>query len=116
MAEAVLGLVLGGIPLVLWALGKYHDPVKDCWHHGPTLSTLRDNIFVQQEQLNITLTNIGLYRPSPHELEQHLRSTYPHKHKEFMSIIGHMDGVIKKLLNNLDIDVNGKVRKAFSYF
>ena len=113
MAEAVLGLVLGGIPLVLWALGKYHDPVKDYWKYDLTLSTLRDNIFVQQEQLNITLANIGLHRPTPDELEQHLRSTYPHKYKEFMSIIGHMDGVIKKLMNSLDIDVNGKVRKAF---
>ena len=111
----VAGLVLGGIPLVLRALDKYRDPVKDYLRYDSTLATLRDNIFIQQQQLNITLGNIGLYQPGLEELEDHLQSKYPGKQTEFMSIIGHMDRIIKKLMDNLDIDANGKVRKAFSY-
>jgi hypothetical protein len=108
MAE-IAGVVLGGIPIVLLALEKYHDRVKSYWKYEGVLSTLRNNIFVQQQQLRITLSLIGLNQPSVAELQECLKEKYPNQHKEFMSIIGHMDQIIKGLLDKLEIDMNGKV-------
>ena len=109
MADVIAGLVLGGIPIALWALEKYHDPVKSYWKYDMTLSTLRDNIFVQQQQLQITLRLIGLNQPSIVELRECLEEKYPDKHKEFLSIIGHMEELTKGLLDKLEIDMDGRV-------
>jgi hypothetical protein len=76
MAE-IAGVVLGGIPIVLLALEKYHDRVKSYWKYEGVLSTLRNNIFVQQQQLRITLSLIGLNQPSVAELQECLKEKYP---------------------------------------
>lgn len=108
MADVIAGLVLGGIPIALWALEKYHDPVRSYVKYDMTLSTLRDNIFVQQQQLQITLRLIGLNQPSIVELRERLEEKYPDQHREFLSIIKHMDEITKALLDKLDIDMDGK--------
>jgi hypothetical protein len=108
MAE-ITGLVLGGIPLVLWALEQYHEPVKSYYKYDMTLSTLRNNIFVQQQQLHITLGLIGLDKPNITELRECIEEKYPSQRTEFLSIIGHMDKITKGLLDKLEIDMNGKV-------
>ena len=110
MADVIAGLVLGGIPIALWALEKYHDPVKSFWKYDMTLSTLRDNIFIQQQQLHITLRLIGLYQPTIDELRECLEEKYPNQHKEFLSIIKQMDEITKGLLDKLKIDLDGRVR------
>jgi hypothetical protein len=109
MADVIAGLVLGGIPIALWALEKYHDPVKSYWKYDMTLSTLRDNIFVQQQQLRITLRLIGLNQPSINELRECLKEKYPNHYREFLSIIKHMDEITKSLLDKLEIDMDGRV-------
>ena len=109
MADVIAGLVLGGIPIALWALEKYHDPVKSYWKYDMTLSTLRDNIFVQQQQLHITLRLIGLNQPSINELRECLEEKYPNNYEEYLSIIKHMDEITKGLLDKLEIDMDGKV-------
>ncbi len=112
MAE-LAGLAIGGLPVVLWSLEKYHDPVKSYWRYDQALSTLRDNIFLQQEQLSKTLKNIGLYEPSLEDLEEYLRIHYPNKCTEYMSTIGNMAAIIKQLMDKLDIDIHGKVWMQF---
>ncbi|KAF7505309.1 hypothetical protein GJ744_001012 [Endocarpon pusillum] len=107
MAE-LAGLALGGLPIVLWSLEKYHDPVRSCWRYDETLSSLRDNIFIQQEQLFKTMKNIGLHEPSLEDLEEYLRIQHPNKCTEYISIVGHMGDIIKKLMEKLDIDIKGK--------
>ena len=109
MADVIAGLVLGGIPIALWALEKYHDPVKSYWKYDMTLSTLRDNIFVQQQQLHITLRLIGLNQPTINELRECLEEKYPNQYREFLSIIKHMDEITKGLLDKLGIDMDGRV-------
>ena len=109
MADVIAGLVLGGIPIALWALEKYHDPVKSYWKYDMTLSTLRDNIFVQQQQLHITLRLIGLNQPTINELRECLEEKYPNHYREFLSIIKHMDEITKDLLDKLEIDIDGRV-------
>ncbi len=108
MAE-VAGVVLGGIPVVLLALEKYHDPVKSYWKYDTTLSTLRTNIFVQQQQLRITLSLIGLEDASIDEVRECLKEKYPLQQQEFLSILQGMDNIITSLLHKLEVDISGKV-------
>ncbi|OCL12217.1 hypothetical protein AOQ84DRAFT_386279 [Glonium stellatum] len=108
MADVIAGLVLGGIPIALWALEKYQDPVKSYFKYDMTLSTLRDNIFVQKQQLYVTFDLIGLSQPTIEELRVCLEEKYPNQHREFLSIIGHMEEITKNLLDKLQIDMNGK--------
>lgn len=110
MGDIIAGLVLGGIPIVLWALEQYHEPVKSYWRYDETLSTLRDNLFVQREQLSITLKNIGLHDPNPEEFNAFISKRFPDQRTEYLSIVAHMDDIVKDLMIKLDIDVQGKVR------
>jgi hypothetical protein len=110
----VAGIVLGGIPVVLYALDNYHrclQPAKDYWKYDSTLKTIRMNIFIQQEQLQLSLRNIGLERPTQQELQEHLLQLYPlAKCKEFLNIIVRMEEAVQRLTDNLDVDSQGKVR------
>jgi hypothetical protein len=67
------------------------------------------NVFIQQEQLDTTLRNIGLSKPTAEELHVHLKSSYPNKADEFINILSHMDGLVQKLMDKLDVDTRGKV-------
>jgi hypothetical protein len=109
----VTGVVLGGIPIILWALENYRvalNPAKDYWRYDSTLSIIKMNIFAQQEQLKVTLNNIGLQDASLTEVERHLRVRSPEKCDAFMNILGHMDKIVQRLMDKLDIDLQGKVR------
>lgn len=106
------GLVLGGLPIALYALDNYDRCLqvpKDYWRYKSTIKLLRSHIFVQHEQLQITLRNIGLTDPNPFRLEEFIRQKYPDKFEAFVDIVSHMDGLLKKLLSNLDVDIDKKV-------
>lgn len=105
------GLVLGGLPIALYAMDNYHRCLqvpKDYWRHKSTIKLLRSHIFVQHEQLQITLRSIGLTDPNFFRLEL-IRHNYPDKHEAFVDIISHMDGLLKRLMEDLDVDTLGKV-------
>ncbi|KAH7149896.1 hypothetical protein B0J13DRAFT_549043 [Dactylonectria estremocensis] len=110
----VAGVVLGGIPLLLYALDNYKrclEPGKDYWRYASTLCAIRSHVFVQQEQLDVTLRNIGLVKPTRTELEQHLRELYPKsKCSEFLSIVDNMEKTVGHMMEKLDIDADGKPR------
>ena len=106
------GVVLGAIPLALYALDNYHrclELTKDYLRFEATIKLIRRHIFVQQEQLHITLRSIGLVNPTATELEEHLQQLYPDKCVAFVDIIQHMESLLNKLMNKLDIDSHGKV-------
>jgi hypothetical protein len=67
------------------------------------------NILVQQEQLHVNLHNIGLQGASLNEVQLHLRRRYPDKCDKFLNILGHMDKIVQKLMDKLNIDIQGKV-------
>ncbi|KAI1073615.1 hypothetical protein F5B20DRAFT_587100 [Whalleya microplaca] len=81
----VTGVVLGGISLVLDAVGHYEKGsqiLKDLSSENIT-KDLRILIFMQKEQLELTLANIGLVNPSPEELLDRIKTCYPGKHDEW---------------------------------
>jgi hypothetical protein len=112
MAE-VAGLVLGGIPIAIWALEKYAEPFNAFHYYRNSIETLRTNLILQNRQLQTTLSNIGLgNKPSINELRECFEAQFPQISRELMFIVQHMDQVTAGLLKNLDIDVDGKVEQT----
>lgn len=109
MAEAA-GLVLGGIPLAIWALEKYAEPLEVYRNYHNVVSTLHANLILQKRQLETTLVNIGLENPSAVELQECFKAKFPDIHRELIFIIERMDESTGQLLKDLNIDTNGKVR------
>lgn len=112
MAE-VAGLVLGGIPIAIWALEKYAEPFETHQNYYVAIQTLRADLTMQKSQLEITLRNIGLENPSVDELQECLGAKFPGIHQDLIVIIKAMDERTSKLLRDLDIDINGKVSIFF---
>ncbi|KAK7953658.1 hypothetical protein PG988_014352 [Apiospora saccharicola] len=107
------GLVLGGLPMALYAMDNYHrcsQAMKDYWRWKSTIKLLRSHIFVQHEQLQITLRSIGLTTTDSFRLDEFIRHKYPDKHESFVNILSHMDGLFRRLMDDLDVDINGKPR------
>ncbi|EFQ96821.1 hypothetical protein MGYG_08744 [Nannizzia gypsea CBS 118893] len=76
MAE-ITGLVLSGIPLVLWALEKYSEPYETFHNYHVSIETFRARLDMQHKQLQTTLRNIGLIEPSIDELRECLEAKFP---------------------------------------
>jgi hypothetical protein len=113
MAE-IAGVVLGGIPVAIWALEKYADPFETYHKYRISIETLRANLKLQERQLQTTLSNIGLEKePSIDELQRHFQAKYPGISSELMLIVQRMEEVTAGLMKSLDIDVKGKVRMKF---
>ncbi|KAJ5084247.1 hypothetical protein NUU61_008826 [Penicillium alfredii] len=108
MAE-IAGLVLGGIPIAIWALEKYVEPFEAFHNYRTSIETFRTDLILQHRQLQITLCNIGLDdEPSSEELRECFETKFPGISRELTSIVQRMDQVTAVLLRGLDIDVNGK--------
>lgn len=105
--------VLSSIPIILYAFDNYErcsGQFKDYWKYQTTLQTIRTHVFIQGEQLNVTLSGIGLSNPSRRELEECLLESYPKpKCDEFMAIIDRIETLMASMMANLDIDGSGKV-------
>ncbi|KAK4222188.1 hypothetical protein QBC38DRAFT_99834 [Podospora fimiseda] len=107
----VAGLVLGGLPIVLYAIDNYHrclEATADYWRYESTLKLIRNHVFVQQQQLQITLRSIGLVNPTAFELEEYLCQNFPNKFHIFVDIISHMEKLLTKLFDKLDVDAHGR--------
>lgn len=109
MAE-VAGLVLGGIPIAIWALGKSVDSVDTAIHYRSVITTFKADLKLQQQQLQLTLANIGLPEASTKELKEHFEQEYPDIADDLLTIIQRMEDAIADLLRNLEIDIHNKVR------
>ncbi|CAI7662833.1 unnamed protein product [Penicillium glandicola] len=108
MAE-IAGLVLGGIPLAIWALEKYVEPLEAFHNYRISIETFRTDLIFQNRQLQTTLCNLGLgNEPSREELRKCFDTKFPSISRELISIVQRMDDVTAGLLKSLDIDINGK--------
>jgi hypothetical protein len=108
----VTGVVLGAVPLILYALDNYQrawNPVKDFWNWGDTIEQIRMNVFLQKRQLDATLANLDLQDPTMAEVEAILLVRCPEHCKIFLEIIREMDKLVNKIMENLDLDAHGQV-------
>lgn len=111
MAE-VAGLVLGAIPIVIWALDKYSEPVKVYKNYHKNIKTFRSDLILQERRLQLTLSSIGLYNPTKDELRECVKSKFPTIADEVLHIIQDMEWVMADLMRKLGIDPNTNVRKV----
>lgn len=109
MAEAV-GLALSVLPIVIWALEKYSEPFEAYSDYHNAISTLQANLQIQRMHLEATFQSIGLRHPTPRELHECLRLKFPHNHAELLFIIRQMDDMMMRLMENLQVDIDRRVR------
>ncbi|KAJ5435680.1 hypothetical protein N7445_006565 [Penicillium cf. griseofulvum] len=108
MAE-MAGLVLGGIPIAIWALEKYVEPLETSHNYRTSIETFRTDLILQNRQLQTTLCNLGLgTEPSREELRICFDTKFSSISRELISIVERMDDVTAGLLKSLDIDIKGK--------
>lgn len=103
------GLVLGAIPIGIWALEHYQEPLEAYTDYHNTINTLKVNLQIQKMHLDTTLLSIGLRDPTPEELRACLRAKFPGRHEELLFIIAQMDELTAGLMANLMVDMNRKV-------
>ncbi|KAF2877445.1 hypothetical protein BDV95DRAFT_559300 [Massariosphaeria phaeospora] len=106
----VAGVVLSAVPLILFALENYQrawDPMKDHWKWKETIGTIRNEIFLQKQQLDTTLGNLDLRDPTMDEVEAALQIRFPHQCNEFIDIITQIDQLLSKVAKDLYPDAQG---------
>jgi hypothetical protein len=112
MELGVAGVVLSAVPLVLYALDNYQrawDPFKDQWRWREAIGTIRNEIFLQKQQLDTTLGNLDLRDPTMGDVQAALEIRFPSTCNEFMEIIGNMDRLINQVAKDLYPDAKGPV-------
>ncbi|KAK3360709.1 hypothetical protein B0T25DRAFT_496700 [Lasiosphaeria hispida] len=100
----VAGLVLGAIPLVIWALENYVRPFRNSDNEHIVIETLRAGLELQQERIERIYERIGLDKPSDRELEDRLRELFPGMAENLLNIIRLMDGLVSTVLKDLKVD------------
>lgn len=114
MAE-ITGLVLGAIPLAIWALEKYAEPIEAYHRYRVSIECFRTDLILQNEQLRITLSNVGLTGERTRgELQEFFEMSFPNISREALSIIHRMDSAMVDLIKRLDIDIEINVRSHLS--
>jgi hypothetical protein len=111
----VAGIALGALPIALYAVDNYHrclKPARNYFDYKHTLEDIRRNLFVQQQQLQVTLEDAGLPCSAPEETQDRLRDMYPDSAARFIDVLAHMDTLLLKVMDKLDIDMKGKVRNT----
>jgi hypothetical protein len=109
----VAGVVLGAVPIVLYALDNYKralGPATRFWRWEDTIQDIIDNVTLHQEHLNTTLRNMGLHNPNMAQIEAVLQVRRPDKCHYFISILRNMEGQMNELLDRLEVDLDGQVR------
>ncbi|KAI0448029.1 hypothetical protein F4803DRAFT_4830 [Xylaria telfairii] len=107
----VAGLVLGALPIATCAVESYIKALKPIGSYKDYLQTMngiRRNLFIQEQQLQVTLENIGLLKPTLSEIRQRLHQVNPGCSSQFVDILEHMDSITSSLMDKLEIDSNGK--------
>ena len=129
----VVGLVLGGLPLLISACEHYRDgldPIKDFLRYDSTLKSLRTRLAIQQELFEGTLQVLLLdqlseaeskimfpevRRPediSPwfnNDIDGKLQGRLGDKYSMFMDVVKDMDSIMRRLMDKLEVDIQSKV-------
>ena len=132
----VIGLILGGLPLVISAVEHYRDglhPLKDYFRYDNTLKTLRTRLRIQQDLFEGTLQRLlsddvsdlqakALFPNADNLVDLKLWGTKTvddllhrrlgAKYGNFMDVVREMEAVMQNLMEGLDFDIEEKVRLA----
>jgi hypothetical protein len=111
--EVAAGLVLGAVPLILYALDNYGrawKPAKDFYNWKDVIPEINRDIFLQKVQLSATLANLDLKDPTMDEVEMALREQCPDKCEQFMDVLKQMDNLVNEVMRDLGLDEKGQVR------
>ncbi len=132
----IIGLILGGLPLVISAIEHYRDgldPLKDYFRYDNTLKSLRTRLRIQQDLFEGTLQRLllenlsdsqakALFPDSDNPVNQQLwgtkevddllHRTLGAKYGNFMDVVREMELVMRQLMEKLDFDIDEKVRAA----
>ena len=135
----IVGFLLGSLPLAISACEHYReglDPLKDYLRYDRTLKTLHTRLRLQQALYEGTLQRLLLSELSEaqtnalfqgleylvdtklwgtKEIEEKVHRKLGGQYKTFMDVIGEMEGVMRKLMYKLDIDIQWKVRCLSSH-
>ncbi|KAF2793117.1 hypothetical protein K505DRAFT_245115 [Melanomma pulvis-pyrius CBS 109.77] len=106
----VAGVALGGVGIIGPVLKSYeyvYDTAKRHINWQDTIGTIRRDLFLQKEQLDITLRGLGLKDPTMADIEATLRIRHPEKCESLMEIIQDMDNYIRKMDPDLQPDAKG---------
>jgi hypothetical protein len=116
----VAGVVIGAIPIIIYALERYQDTrdtVRDFHKWNDTLGTLRSNIFLQKRQLFATLETLDIGftdQTTMPQVEAALRISRPAQCEDIVRILYRMDASLNEIARNLYPDAQGPVRSVFN--
>ena len=129
----IVGFVLAALPLVISAVEHYHDgldPLKDYLRYNSTLKSLRTRLRIQQDLFEGTLIRLLLAELSTSqaqalfpdvgqhvdgkqwntpEIDEKLRNRLGTKYENFMDVIREMETAMRRMMKNLDIDIEERV-------
>jgi len=115
MAE-VAGVVLGAIPLVLYALDNYRrtrEKARSFQNWQEIIETFATDIRIQKFAFEDTLARLGIEsteKTTMADVEAVLRISQPHRYLHLMRHIRAMDDTINELASDLYPDAQGPVR------
>ncbi|KAK5653696.1 hypothetical protein OQA88_8727 [Cercophora sp. LCS_1] len=107
MAE-VAGLLLGAIPIAIWALDKYAESFEAFHHDSVTIRTLRADLTTQRKRLGLTYERIGLDKPSQRELEERVKMHFPDISEDILFTFKRVAEILSELLRDLDVDLQSR--------
>jgi hypothetical protein len=109
----IAGVALGGIPLIISALENYRKCAtffKDYSDYDALLDRKKDYLWIQQEQINITLSSIGIEDMSMEAIGAYLHQNHPDKSERYTSIILRMKEISQIVAGKLNGGSPNQVR------
>ena len=112
MAE-IVGLVLGGIPLVISAVEIFAAPIEAYMDYHDQVLLFRSLLSIQKRSLEITLRDIGLEyseQMTKNELRDCIQSKYPSVAGDILHIYECIEKEMIKMMRKLGVDHHTQVR------
>lgn len=115
----VAGVVLGAIPIIIYALDNYKqmlDPLVGIARWKDTIETTRLQFVLESQKLRVTLESLGIQTTEDTtmtELEAALQISQPDKWADYMTIVGQMNELLENVAKDLYPDLKGPVSLRF---
>ncbi|KAI0868908.1 hypothetical protein GGS24DRAFT_185442 [Hypoxylon argillaceum] len=112
MAE-LAGLVLGALPIAIWALEKYSEPFETFHRYHTTIQSFRAQLIIENYQLEKTLSSLGLRKNATRqELQACFEIKFPQICHELVVVVQQMNDVTTELTRSLDVSIDSPSDKT----